>query len=138
MEKLPVAIDQQNNLRTRRRANKMKRYFKQNNLLTFLALIAFSFCVYFGISKNYGPMYILFFLCLACLFFANLDHIKRVKVDKSGFEAETREVIREARSTIKELQDLSKIMAHISLGLLKREGRFGGGYSYDEKENLKD
>ena len=105
----------------------MKRYFTQNNLLTFLAVIAFGFCVYCGVSKNHQSMWVLFILCMALLFFANLERFKRLKVDKSGFEAETREVIREAKSTINELQDLSKIMANISLGLLKRAGRFGGG-----------
>jgi hypothetical protein len=116
----------------------MRRYFTQNNLLTFLALIAFVCCVFFGVSKSYQPMWVLFLLCLALLVFANLDRLKWFKVDKSGFEAETREIVKEARNTIKELQDLSKIMANISLGLLKRAGRFGGGYSYGEKENLKD
>jgi hypothetical protein len=119
-----------------RLANRMKRYFTQNNLLTFLALIAFVFCVYFGMSKSHQPMWVLFMLCIALLFFANLERIKRLRFDKSGFEAETREVVKEARDTIKELQDLSKIMASTTLGLVKRTGRWGG-YSYDEKEKIK-
>lgn len=114
----------------------MKEYLTKNNILTFLALIAFGFCVYFGVSKSHQPMWILFILCLALLFFANLESIKRLKFNKSGFEAETREVVKEARNTIKELQDLSKIMASTTLGLVKRSGRWGG-YSYDEKENIK-
>ena len=103
-----------------------------------MTLVAFGFCVYFGVSKSYEPMWILSLLCFASLVFANLDRIKRFKVDKSGFEAETREIVKEARNTIKELQDLSKIMATITLGLVKRTGRWGGGYSYEEKEDLRD
>lgn len=116
----------------------MKKHLTKNNLLTLVALIAFAFGIYFGVSKSYEPSKWAFIAGIASLLFANLDRFKRFKVDKSGVEAETREVVREARSTIKELQNLSKIMASITLGLIKRAGRYGGGYSYDEKESVKE
>lgn len=82
-------------------------------------------------------MWLMGIISVAFLFFANLERISKLKFGKTGFEAETREVVREARSTIKELRDLSKIMVSSILGLVKRTGRFGG-YSYDEKEQIKE
>jgi len=114
----------------------MRKYLTQNNLFILIALIAFAFGIYFGVSKSYEPSKWAFITAIASLLFANLDRFRRFKLDKSGIEAETREVVKEAKSTIKELQDLSKIMASTILGLVKRSGRWGG-YSYDEKEKVK-
>lgn len=41
-----------------------------------------------------------------------------------------------AKSTVKSLQELSKIFTTTELGLIKRSGRLGG-YSYEEKEEIK-
>ena len=81
-------------------------------------------------------MWLMGVICVVFLFFSNLDKISKLKFGRSGFEAETREVVKEAKSTIKELHDLSKIMASTTLGLVKRIGRWGG-YSYDDKEKIK-
>ena len=102
-----------------------------------MALVAFLFAICFGFIKSYQAMWLMIIISVVFLFFANLDKISKLKFDKTGFEAETREVVREAKSTIKELQDLSKIMALSTLGLVKRSGRWGG-YSYDDKEKIKD
>jgi hypothetical protein len=114
----------------------MKKYLTMRNLLNFMALISFGFCLSFGVSKTYQPMWMAFLACGIFLFFANLERVLRLKVGPSGFEAETRAVVNEAKNTIKELQDLSKIMASSVLGLVKRTGRMGG-YSYDDKEKIK-
>ncbi len=103
-----------------------------------MALIAFAFAIYFGVSKSYEPSKWAFIAGIASLLFANLYRFRWFKFGKSGIEAETREVVREARSTIKELQDLSKIMTMTTLGLVKRAGRFAAGYSYDEKDSIKE
>ena len=115
----------------------MKNLFTKNNLLTFIAVIVLAFGIYFGVSKSYQAMWLMVIISVVFLFFANLDKISKLKFGKAGFEAETREVIEEAKSTIRELQDLSTIMALSTLGLVKRSGRWGG-YSYDEKEKIKD
>lgn len=101
-----------------------------------MSLIAFVFGIYSCFEKNYQVLWPMTILSVVLLFFANLDKISKLRFDKTGFEAETREVVKEARSTIKELQDLSKIMASTTLGLVKRTGRWGG-YSYAEKEEIK-
>ncbi len=101
-----------------------------------MSVISFAFCIYFGLSNTYQPMWMAFFACGLFLFFANLERVLRLKVGPSGVEAETRAVVEEAKSTIKELHDLSKIMASSVLGLVKRTGRMGG-YSYDDKERIK-
>ena len=73
------------------------------------------------------------FIFIALMFFANIDRISRIKATKEGFEAETREVINEAKNTIKELQEMAKLMATTELSLVMRSGRIGG-YSEEEKE----
>lgn len=105
--------------------------------LTIIAIIVLGFSVWFGLLEDYRPMGVTFVAFVLLLLCANLDRIKWFKIGQSGVEAETREVIEEAKSTIKELQSLSKIMATTTLGLVKRTGRWGG-YSYDEKEEVKE
>ena len=116
----------------------MKKYLTKNSLLTLMALVAFLFAICFGFIKSFQAMWLMGIISVVFLFFANLDKISKLRFDKTGFEAETREVVREAKSTIKELQDLSKIMAITTLGLIKRAGRLAAGYSYGEKENIKE
>jgi hypothetical protein len=57
-----------------------------------------------------------------------------------GFEAKMREVtevVETAKGTIKELQELAKVMASISLSLVKRAGRLGP-FSDADAERIKD
>ena len=126
----------QDNHRPRRLVNKMREYLTKNNILTLMALIAFPSGIGFGLVKSYQAMWLMGIISVVFLFFSNLDKISKLKFGRTGFEAETREVVKEARNTIKELQDLSKIMASTTLGLVKRTGRLGG-YSYDDKEKIK-
>jgi len=120
----------------------VKKYLTMKNLLTFAALIALGYCLYFGSSKTGKDLWamtppLIAFLALLC--FANLEKFSWFKASQSGFEAKIREAkvaTEEARSTIKQLKSLGKIMAHITLGLVKRIGRVGG-YPYDEQQEIK-
>ena len=118
------------------REGKEKKFWTKDNLISLMAVIAFLLCIGFGLKKSYQPMWLFMIMSVAFLFFSNLDRIVKITLSKTGFTAETREVIKEAKITINELQDLAKITATLSLGLVKRTGRLGG-YSYDEKEYLK-
>lgn len=66
---------------------------------------------------------------------ANSDRIAKIRAGASGFEAETRAVIDEARATIEQLRLVAKIAIQASLSLVMRTGRWGG-FSHDEKENI--
>ncbi len=111
-------------------------------LLTIASVIAFGFCVYFGFSKEGSELWVTtppFIMGILFLFFANINRLKTFSASFKGVTAETREIkhiVAEGKNLIKELQDLSKIMAITELGLIKRSGRLGG-YSYDEKEEIK-
>ena len=70
-----------------------------------------------------------FSLCIA-----NLDVLKRFKVSHKGFEGETREVIKEAKDTIKELRLISKDFSRLFVTLMHGEGRWGGA---TRDENMK-
>lgn len=108
-------------------------------VLTISAILSVAFALYSGISGYDSVMWMAFFSCLAFLLFANLDRIAVFKAGKSGFEAQTREitkVVDQARSTIRELQDLARIAAVTTLSLVQRSGRMGG-YADIEKEEVK-
>jgi len=70
------------------------------------------------------------------MFINNLDRISEIKASGKGFEARTREVIKEAKVTIKEMQNLVKIIVKIELSLVMRTGRFGS-FSDEDKEKIK-
>ncbi len=111
-------------------------------ILTIASLITFGFCIYFGFSKDGKELWIMtppFIMAILFLFFANVNRLKTFSAGFKGVTAETREIkdiVAEGKNLIKELQDLSKIMAITELGLIKRSGRLGG-YSYNEKEEIK-
>src|SRR5277367_6221241 len=66
---------------------------------------------------------------------ANLDRLAEFKATRSGIEARTREIFARAEVTIDQLQSLAKIVATLSLSLVKRTGRFGG-YSDEEQDKI--
>ena len=122
-----------------------KKYLTMKNILTLGALVALGFCLWFGKSKTGKDSWVMIptlIAFLALLIFANLDKFSefRFKIFKTVLEGKIREAeeaTQEAKSTIKQLRSLAKIMAHTTLGLVKRTGRLGG-YSYDEKEEVKE
>ena len=66
------------------------------------------------------------------MFFGYLDKIKTIKIGKSGFEAETRELnnlIGKAKDTITELQELGKLVGDVTTTLQT--------LNYSRKINLK-
>lgn len=85
------------------------------------------------IWSDKGPAWPL--LIPACLLFltANLDKLARFRVSTEGLEAETREVVREAKDTLSELRDLASLVAANTLSLIQQSGRLGG-YSDEEKD----
>jgi len=76
-------------------------------------------------------------LALAFLFFANADRVARVKASATGFEAETRAILEEARATLEQVRQVAKIAVQASLSVVMRTGRMGGFY-FDEKERVRD
>jgi len=80
-----------------------------------------------------------FVVFLAYLLFLRQGKLAAVKFNKEGFEAtmaEVREAAQGAEKATKEVKEFMKITAAAVLGLVKRTGR-GGGYSYDDKEQIR-
>jgi len=108
-------------------------------VLTVIAIVALACSLYAGFSGHDSVMWVAFLSFLALLLFANLDRIAVFKAGRLGFEAQTREitkVVDQAKSAIKELQDLARIVAATTLSLVQRSGRLGG-YTDSEKEEVK-
>ena len=63
---------------------------------------------------------------LAFLFFANIDTIKTFRISGTGFEAETREVVREAQDAIQQTKLLATEFAKFAILMINAEGRWGG------------
>lgn len=74
---------------------------------------------------------------LGFLFFANIDTIKTFRVSGAGFEAETREVVREAQDTIQQTRLLATEFAKFAILMINGEGRFGG-IGLDRKKQTSD
>ena len=89
-----------------------------------------------GILGMADVMWISTVLAILLLLAANADRVSKIRAGMSGFEAETREVISEARDAIKELRLVGKLAGETTLSLVMRAGRFGG-FSYDEKERAR-
>jgi hypothetical protein len=72
------------------------------------------------------------------LFFGNLDRIKTLRASGSGFEAETRDVINEAKDTIALLRKLAVVTAGLQVKMLAAEGRLQGPASLLQKDAQKE
>ncbi len=110
-----------------------------NTTLTYNLISIFSlcFCVYAGFNNQLLTATFCFLLCLAFLFVANIKNIKKAKASKDGFEFEARDIIQKAEITIREMHELSKLVAQTALSLVKRSSRMGG-YPEDEQETIKE
>ena len=100
------------------------------NALGVLLLVAMVVFIWEG-REGHGYTFLAGALCL-CI--ANLDVLKRFSVSPKGFEGETREVIKEAKDTIKELRLISKDFSRLFVTLMHGEGRWGGA---TRDENMK-
>lgn len=67
---------------------------------------------------------------------ADANEISELKNRIEAQSATVDLVADKAQSTVKSLQELSKVFTTTELGLIKRSGRWGG-YSYEEKEEIK-
>jgi hypothetical protein len=97
------------------------------------AVVAALTAGYFGMPD---VMYVSTFLATVLLLAANSDRIAKIKASATGFEAETRAIINEARATIEELRAIAKIAVRANLSLVMRGNRWGG-FSQDEKEEVR-
>ena len=101
------------------------------------AYLVLSSSIYFGINNMYPVMSITFLSFTLFILIANLDRISEFKATTKGIEAKTREVLDEARFTIRELQNMVRILAKTELSLVIRAGRFGG-YNFKEKQKTEE
>ena len=85
----------------------MVRHMSWAHTLNCFAVAFLLLLVYF-ISMGLDGQFLAFLAAAVCLFFANIDKIKKLKASAAGFEAETREVIKEAKDTIEELRLIAK------------------------------
>ncbi len=104
--------------------------------LTISAIVTLGLALLAGFLEHSGILLIGSLASAVLLIMANLDQIAEFKASGAGIEAKTREVLARAQNTLNELQLLSKIVASISLSLVKRSGRLGG-YSEDEQDQIK-
>ena len=77
---------------------------------------------------------------LAVVLLLRTGRLEGLKFGKEGIEAtlaEVREATHEARETTKEVKEFMKATSVAVLGLIKRSGKASGGYSYDDKEQIK-
>ena len=102
-----------------------------------LAFIVLAVAIGAGFSRINAVLIVGFLAFIFIMFINNLDRISEIKANGKGFEAKTREVIEEAKITIKEMQNMVKLISTTELSLVMRTGRWGG-YSDEEKEILKD
>ena len=94
----------------------------------FLGLgILFLLLVAFLIWMRLDGQWLSFLAAVVCLLFGNLDRIESFKASPTGIEAQTREVIREAKGAIRELQLVAKIFSQLFVTMMHAEGRLGGG-----------
>jgi hypothetical protein len=107
------------------------------NLLGFalLGLIGYRLIRY---ARPSGGSTIVLLAAMLSLFIGNLDRIKTLKASRSGFEAETRDVINEAKDTVVLLRKLAVVTAGLQVRMLAAEGRLQGPGSLLQKDEQKD
>ncbi len=107
------------------------------NLLGFLLLALIGYTLIRDRRAVGGPT-IVFLAAAISLFFGNLDRIKTIRASGSGFEAETREVINEAKDTIALLRKLAVVTAGLQVKMLAAESRLQGPASLLKKDEQKE
>ena len=101
-----------------------------------VAVIAFFAAIYFGTK---GASWNMFLFAALFLVFGNLDRVEEFRIGKEGLATKTRELtetIKEAKSTINELQLLAVLLAKTTLSSVQMAGRMGG-FQDDKKEAIK-
>mgnify|MGYP000066253256 CR=1 FL=1 len=100
-----------------------------------VGVVAAIAAVVIGILGMPEVMLVSALLAFILILAANADRISRLKASATGFEAETRAIIDQARATLDELRIVLKIAVQGNLMLVMRAGRWGG-FSVDEKEKI--
>ena len=103
------------------------------HVLAFLVLL---FTIWAGYTDREAVMGIGTVLVFGLLFFAYIDKIAKFKAGADGIEAETREVVKEARTVTKEIRELGKILVENQISHLIRHSRLGS-FGEIEQENRK-
>lgn len=107
-----------------------------SNIMFFLGVGALALALYASWENKISVASVSTIAFLAFMFFSFIDKISSFKAGFTGFEAQTRDVVKKAEGTIEELQLLGKEVIVILLSLMKRTGRMGG-FSDNEEENIK-
>lgn len=94
-------------------------------IFNILALLVLAFTIWSGYSDKESVMAIGTVLFFGLLFFANIDKFSKFKAGAKGIEAETREVVQEAKSVTKELRELATILVGNQISHFIRHGRLG-------------
>jgi hypothetical protein len=100
------------------------------------SILVLLYSLWAGASGRDAAMAISAVIGLALLCFAHIDQIAKFKASAQGIEAETREVVNQARATLAQLQELATISGKIQVSLLVRQGRLGG-YSEEEQQRFR-
>ena len=104
---------------------------------TLLAILSISGGFYLGAQELVAVPLFAFASGGLFLMIGFLSEIKFFKASTSGIEAETREVVKEAKETITELRKMALLFSRISLKGIKSTGRFGTN-SNVASEEMKD
>jgi len=104
---------------------------KSSIIFQALAVLCLLFTFIAGWNAKTSVSVYSFLAFIFFMFYSALDKFVRIKASVTGFEAETRKVIKEAESTIEELQTFGKNSVLIFLSVIKWIGRAG---TYSSKE----
>ena len=104
-------------------------------LAILLSSVSFGLSIYFyiGIKDSTGG---LSYLVASIVFFLfiSIDRLNELSV--FGLTAKLKDKVKEADDLISELRELSMFMSKLSLSLVTRLGRWGTGYSFEEKHKI--
>ncbi len=109
------------------------------NVIIYLIVISFITIIYFGFIQNWIGCIASICVLAMLLFFVNSDKMESFKASTDGIEVKTRElkqVVDDAKATLKDIQDLAKVIVGINIDSIQRQGRLGG-YTEDDKDSLK-
>ncbi len=100
------------------------------------SVLVLAFALWAGYQDRVAVMSVAAVFFFGVLFFANIDRISSFKAGAKGFEAETREIVKEAKDVTRELRRLAVILVENQLTSIQRVMRLGG-YTDADKEARK-
>jgi len=117
--------------------NELKLGNYMRTLLLILGLLALIFALLSAWFEKNIAASISIISFLTFMFYAFIDKISKFKAGVTGFEAETKDVVQEAKHTIKEMQILGKKTILLLISIIQRMGRFDSGFSFIDRDNIK-